>query len=181
MIDGTVRYRHLPIGKRQSKLLKYTICFIKRGNDILMLNRKSAPEMGVWNGVGGKLEPGEPPLEGVLREVYEETGIELETATEKGTVTWQADEQDNGGMYAYLAEVPENFTYVTPKATDEGILDWKPLDWLLHSENQGVAEHVKRFLPIMLRDDRLFDFQCTYDEDGRLVDCRPVPLIRIFV
>lgn len=32
--------------------LKYTICFIKRGDEILLLNREKSSWMGSWNGVG---------------------------------------------------------------------------------------------------------------------------------
>ncbi|USK57773.1 NUDIX domain-containing protein (plasmid) [Cytobacillus solani] len=43
-----------------------------------MLNREKPPIMGVWNGVGGKIEKGETSDEGALREVFEETGIRVE-------------------------------------------------------------------------------------------------------
>jgi len=42
-----------------------------------MLNREYAPTQGLWNGVGGKIEGEESPLECVIREVKEETGIEI--------------------------------------------------------------------------------------------------------
>ena len=32
--------------------IKYTLCFIKKDNEFLMLNRIKAPNMGLWNGVG---------------------------------------------------------------------------------------------------------------------------------
>lgn len=52
-----------------------------------MLNRHKPVWMGIWNGVGGKIEMGETPLEGVLREVEEETGLQIEQIEYKGTVT----------------------------------------------------------------------------------------------
>lgn len=54
-------------------MLKYTICFIKRADNILLLNREKPGWMGSWNGVGGKIETGETPIECILREIYEET------------------------------------------------------------------------------------------------------------
>src|SRR6185437_16068507 len=95
-------------------MLKYTICFIKQGEKILMLNREYSEWMGVWNGVGGKIEPNETPLECILREVKEETGINLKTAEYKGNVTWTDGSTYFGGMYAFIAEVAESFTYHTP-------------------------------------------------------------------
>ena len=48
--------------------IKYTLCFIKRDNEFLMLNRIKAPNMGLWNGVGGKLELNEDKFQGIKRE-----------------------------------------------------------------------------------------------------------------
>ncbi len=49
-------------------MYKYTICFIKKGKKILLLNRNKKPNMGMWNGVGGKIEDNETPYEGIIRE-----------------------------------------------------------------------------------------------------------------
>ena len=40
--------------------------------------------MGMWNGVGGKIEDNETPYEGIIRETFEETGIELSSVMYKG-------------------------------------------------------------------------------------------------
>jgi hypothetical protein len=39
--------------------LRYTLCFLTRGDQVLMLHRRRPPNQGLWNGVGGRLEPGE--------------------------------------------------------------------------------------------------------------------------
>ena len=44
-----------------------------------MLHRRRPPNQGLWNGVGGRIEAGEPPLAACLREVQEETGYRLAT------------------------------------------------------------------------------------------------------
>jgi 8-oxo-dGTP diphosphatase len=155
-------------------MLKYTICFIQRKDKILMLNRHSFPQMGVWNGVGGKLDAGETPEECVKREVLEETGILLDKVTSKGIVTW--DKGSGSGMYAFLAVVTDDFQFQTPKNMAEGILDWKTLDWLTHPENRGVAAHVKQFLPKMIHDPHHYEFQCFFNDDGSLGECRAVLL-----
>ncbi len=50
-------------------MYKHTLCFIKRNEEILMLNREYDPVKGLWNGVGGKIEKGETPLENAIREI----------------------------------------------------------------------------------------------------------------
>ncbi|TYR81523.1 8-oxo-dGTP diphosphatase [Priestia megaterium] len=129
---------------------KYTVCFIKKENEILMLNREKAPIMGMWNGVGGKIEHDESPEQAALREIWEETGIHLDHFTAQGVITWETKEGEVDGLHVFLGEVEKNFTYPTPKKTREGILDWKEINWILHSENLGIPVKVPHYLPVLL-------------------------------
>lgn len=158
-------------------MLTYTIGFIQRGQEMLMLNRKSSPMQGIWHGVGGKLEPGETPQESILREILEETGIRLEESQIRftGIVTWNAGEDEVDGMYAFVGQVEEQFVYPTPLEVEEGILAWKSLDWIYSPDNYGVGSHVRRFLPIMLFDNQCFEHRCTF-ESGRMINHELLPL-----
>ena len=54
-----------------------TLCYITRGNDVLMLHRikkKNDVNKDKWIGIGGKFEGEESPDECILREAKEETG-----------------------------------------------------------------------------------------------------------
>lgn len=154
----------------------YTICFLKHANEYLLLNRRKPPLMGRWNGVGGKLAPNESPLDCVLREVFEETGIALSSATYKGVVSWKLDGDVAGGMYAYVAELPETFERpLTPRRVEEGILDWLSLDWMLHPKNEGIAENVPQFLPYMLEHEQPIQHVFTYEGD-RVIQYERLPL-----
>ncbi|MFJ9496783.1 NUDIX hydrolase [Brevibacillus centrosporus] len=157
-------------------MIRYTICFLKQGSRFLMLNRFHPPTMGLWNGVGGKIEPGESPLVSVLREVWEETGIRLETATYKGVISWKLDGSLTGGMHAFLAELPDDLIYATPSLVEEGVLAWKEEDWLLHPDNSGVPENLPLFLPVMLSTTDCFAYHFDYSK-GRVVahEKRPLP------
>ncbi|WP_139998678.1 NUDIX hydrolase [Paenibacillus paridis] len=150
-------------------MLKYNICFIKRGAEILLLNRERSSWMGCWNGIGGKLDPEETPRDSMIREMEEETGIGSYSLKFKGLVTWTGDDFDFGGMYAYVAEVPENFEYATPVRTDEGILDWKKINWILHADNVGIVPNIPITLPYMLNEQECFNHHCMY-EKGKLLD-----------
>ncbi|MCT6809298.1 MAG: NUDIX domain-containing protein, partial [Staphylococcus epidermidis] len=72
-------------------MLNYTICFIKKDKEILLLNRNKKPNMGMWNGVGGKIEGSESHLESIIRETYEETGIILNNPLYVGNVVWKSN------------------------------------------------------------------------------------------
>lgn len=152
----------------------YTICFIRRGESVLLLNRERSPWMGCWNGVGGKIAQGESPYACILREVYEETGIELPFAVAKGVVSWTFDGESAGGMYAYVAELPTAYTCDTPRLTSEGILDWKATGWVLDPQNLGVARNIRYFLPSMLSDEASYEHRCIFT-DGKLERVDAIP------
>ena len=50
-----------------------TLCFVKKENKILMINRNKPPFMGMWNALGGHKEENESALECAIRETAEET------------------------------------------------------------------------------------------------------------
>lgn len=127
---------------------RYTVCFIQRGDQLLMLNRVKSPYMGLWNGVGGKIEKGETPEEGAIREIYEETGLKIEKVREGGTLIWKGHEAEGMG-YVYFAEIPNDADYSTPVLTTEGILDWKDIDWVLDPNNIGVVHDIPIYLSEM--------------------------------
>lgn len=52
-----------------------TLVFVRRGNELLLAMKKRGHGVGKWNGAGGKLEPGETPLQAAIRETEEEISI----------------------------------------------------------------------------------------------------------
>lgn len=151
-------------------MLKYNLCLIRQDTKILLLNREKPTWMGCWNGVGGKLEKNEQPRASMLRELYEETQIDVQELLFKGLITWRSSKDGHfGGLFLYLAELPQNYTYPTPIKTDEGILDWKEIDWVLHPENEGVASNIPACLEKVLYDDRCFNHHSIFAGD-RMAD-----------
>lgn len=147
----------------------YTLCLIRRGEQILLLNREHPTWMGRWNGIGGKLEEGETPEQSAVREIEEETGIQVEQLEWRGIVSWISDEKQRGYMHVFLAEISEEYHYETPIHTAEGILDWKSIDWILHPKNEGVTDSIPYFLPRALFDHRCYETKCRY-QYGNLLD-----------
>lgn len=130
----------------------YTLCFIQRHDEILLLNRVKSPNLGLWNGVGGKIDTGETPLACVIREVFEETGITLSKSQfiNLCLVKWDSEDHSPGLMYVYLASVPDDFAFAAPVLREEGILAWKRIDWILHKDNEGIAQTIPYFLPSLM-------------------------------
>ena len=107
----------------------FTLCFLTRGQEVLLLHRKHPPNAGLWNGVGGHIESGETPLQSCLREVQEETGFQLSTARFAGFLTWSGFEIANGGLALFTAPAPDG----TAAACTEGCLAWHPRSFLFRS------------------------------------------------
>lgn len=149
-------------------MLKYTICFIKDKKKLLLLNREKNPNMGMWNGVGGKIEENETPLECVLREVYEETGIALLDVEFGGKVVWKSNRGDSG-MYVFIADLPSGTSYNTPFKVEEGILDWKDIDLVLEPLNSGVVGNLREYLPKLINGEYNLQHNFTY-KDGNMLD-----------
>lgn len=59
------------------KRIETTLCLLEKDNQILLGLKKRGFGKGKYNGVGGKLEPGETKEEALLREVKEEIGVML--------------------------------------------------------------------------------------------------------
>ncbi|SDX51191.1 8-oxo-dGTP diphosphatase [Paenibacillus sp. CF384] len=156
-------------------MYKYTICFIEQGDKLLLLNRDRPPAMGLWNGVGGKLEAGETPLAGVEREVIEETGLHLTNFRYCGIVTWRVDHVDIGGMYVFRVSVPEHIKLSTPLRVDEGLLEWKEKSWVLSKGNPGVGVIIPKYLPAVLSEATCYEHRCVID-NNQLTAYEAVPI-----
>lgn len=108
-----------------------TLCYVRRHGRTLMLHRikKSGDvHFGKWNGLGGKLEPGETPEEGVVREVWEESGLKVVRPVWKGFLTFPgfAEEED---WYVFVFEATRFSGRL--KEGPEGHLAWIKDDQVL--------------------------------------------------
>ncbi|WP_040338397.1 NUDIX domain-containing protein [Candidatus Blastococcus massiliensis] len=58
---------------------------------LLVIRRGHAPSAGMWSVPGGRIEPGEAPVEAVVREVREETGLAVRPGPVAGRLTIPGD------------------------------------------------------------------------------------------
>lgn len=73
--------------------MKYTVCFLfcNDGKLVLLQKKNRTQYAGRYNGVGGKIEPGESPIDGARREILEETGAFVQNPIWLGTLTIPQD------------------------------------------------------------------------------------------
>ena len=80
---------------------------IPQGDTVLVLRRSRTNHFlpGAWDLPGGRLEPGEAPEEGVVREALEETGLRTKVVRSLGSRSYPLDpnsERRGRVMNAYL-------------------------------------------------------------------------------
>ena len=54
-----------------------SLCYVFRDDSVLLLRRARPPHVGLWSPPGCKLELGESPQDGCVREIREETGLTI--------------------------------------------------------------------------------------------------------
>ena len=114
---------------RKKPMLNTTLCYVTRGNDVLMLHRvkkKNDINHDKWIGIGGKFEPEESPEECLLREAKEETGLTLTRWQCRGVVTFLNDTCEGEYMYLFTADAFEGELMDCP----EGDLRWVSREFL---------------------------------------------------
>jgi 8-oxo-dGTP diphosphatase len=64
-----------------------TLVYAIRDDEVLLHQRVKDPNKGLWVAPGGKLEPDESPTECAMREMREETGMQIEAPILRGIMT----------------------------------------------------------------------------------------------
>lgn len=111
----------------QKRILPTTLLIVIKDNKILLACKKRGFGIGKYNGVGGKLEPGENVEQGMLRETFEEIGILPKNYTLVGVIDF--DEYYKGEpviekTHIYIAN---DYEY-EPQESDEMKPFWFDLD-----------------------------------------------------
>ena len=104
--------------------------FSPDGSRVLMVHRNARPgdaHFGKYNGIGGKLEPGEDVVAGFRREVREEAGIECDALALAGTISWPGFGKNGEDWFGFIFRVTR-FTGTPLTANPEGALEWVEVD-----------------------------------------------------
>lgn len=149
----------------RAKTIAATLCYVKQGGRTLMLHRNKKEgdaHRGKWNGLGGKLYPGESPDECVVREVREESGLNILDAHLRGVLTFPAfKDGEDWLVFVYTASRFEGDIGDCPEGTLGWVEDAKITDLPLW-------EGDRVFLP-WLEGKRFFSAKFVY-RDGKLAD-----------
>jgi len=104
------------------------------GDGIVLLIRKNKPiwQAGALNGVGGKVEAGEAPVDAMTREFYEEAGVHTHPATWRLYSVLQVDNPEKSGkaeIYFYVSFVHKS---IPIKQMESEPLEWHAVSDIPH-------------------------------------------------
>jgi 8-oxo-dGTP diphosphatase len=121
-----------------------TLCFITNGDDILLLKRGMHKRVypGRYNGVGGHIERDEDPMTGAIREMQEETGLDVKNVHFHGVMHIDAGEPTGILVFVFSAESDSREVI----DSDEGTLEWVPRDQI---EDLNTADDLSLLLELV--------------------------------
>lgn len=100
---------------------------------------------------GGFLEPGETLREGVIREIYEETTMNVKVEGILGVRSMVRVRDNLTDLYCVLkCNLTSNPESITPQIEEISIVTWMPLGELQH--NSDVLDYTKNIVKRALRD-----------------------------
>lgn len=146
--------------KQRIAHLNSTVCYLKKDNKVLMI--KFSKKWGqVYALPGGKFETGESPLDCILREYYEETGLKLRNTRLQGISYWRDNAE--GIIFIYVAD---DFEGNLKETSEEGCIEWIDVENLSNLKQFSQNE---KFTPYLFKKE-LFEGKFLLDENCNVVE-----------
>ncbi len=134
-----------------------TLVFVVKDGRILLIRKKRGLGAGKINAPGGRLEPGETPLEAAVREVQEELCITPLELTYSGENLFQFVDGYSIHVHVFKAGDYQG----EPTETDEASPIWSNLDSIPYEE---MWEDDKLWVPLVLDGTRFYG-RYLFDDD----------------
>ena len=119
------------------------LCFIREGDQLLLIRKKRGLGAGKINAPGGRLEPGEPAYEAAIRETQEEVGVTPHQVEKRGELYFQFQDGYSLHCTVFIA----NGCSGTLIETDEADPFWCDLQTLPYDE---MWADDRLWLPLMI-------------------------------
>ena len=113
------------------------LLFSKDTKKLLLVKRNKKPYPNLWNGIGGKIEVGETPIEAAIRECKEETGLTM--ISPKLLVTYVYPESNPVNSNTHLSVIYDFIDIEEVEDNYEGHYEWKDVEFALDFNNKEIA------------------------------------------
>jgi len=126
-----------------------TLSFVINGDDILMMKRSPHKRVfpNQYNGLGGHIERDEDPLTGAIREIKEESGLDVHSVKLRTIHNIDAGAETGILLFVYTAVVDSR---EVTQDTTEGTLEWIPKSKILEID---LVEDLPFLIPRVLKMD----------------------------
>lgn len=148
------------------QVIPRVLCFVLHEDQVLLL--RGAPTKRIWpnryNGVGGHVERDEDVYTAALREIHEESGLDVANLRLRGIINIDTGEPVGIMLFVFLADART----LTPRPSEEGTLEWVPMADLEHYD---LVEDIEVILPRLLEADKrgdIFFAHYAFDEEDSL-------------
>jgi 8-oxo-dGTP diphosphatase len=152
------------------RVIPAVLIYARSGDDVLMLRKTTQNEhFGKWNGLGGKLEPDESPVQAAAREFEEESGVAVDGGRFR-SLGWvlfpnfKAHKGEDWWVAVYDVELSGGEKRGVPRETREGELQWVRSELV---PKLALWEGDMLFLPQVLRGERIEG--TVWYRDGKVV------------
>ena len=145
-------YDHIAKYKKAWKAAPYAPTFVTtdavvvQSGHILLIQRRAAPGKGLWALPGGFLNQDEYLIDGMVRELREETKLKVPVPVIKGSVVYRQvfdkpDRSDRGRTitHAFLVQLPAGELPPVKHASDAKAVKWVPINDI--KENEMFEDH----------------------------------------
>ena len=147
-----------------NRIIPGSLCYLVSDGQVMLMQRRNPPHVGLWSPPGGKMNPCESPLDCVRREYFEETGLKLlKPELRAVTTVLHAGMGMHWLLFIYLAKAYSG--ELIP--SDEGDIQWVALDQL--DQYPRPAADIQ-MLQHVLCDDPIQEMQFGYDEANQLIE-----------
>ncbi len=142
-------------------------CYLIKGNEVVVTKyKKGNKKEGYYDIPGGKIEEGETPKQTAIREMKEETGIEIQNLKYKGIMTIEYPDR----MFIFDTFISKEYEG-EPQEFEENTSEWIDIDELLKKEKilSNIILLDKFLIKGLIDDNRNFNLHIKVDEQENIL------------
>ena len=142
-------------------------CYLIKDNEVVVTKyKKGNKKEGYYDIPGGKIEEGESPKQTAIREMKEETGIEIQNLKYKGIMTIEYPDR----MFILDTFISKEYEG-EPQEFEENTSEWIDIDELLKKEKilSNIILLDKFLIKGLIDDNRNFNLHIKVDEEENIL------------